>query len=224
MGGRSGQSINIGQNKQQSQIKNNYPNVQVNILGTRTNQFPNFTVNDYIALTGLPNDFDGEVNINFTVNGAGITVEGDDGKFFMGRGININDKIIENAVFEIQDDSKFKGQGAEIFNNQVQQAQKDGFLKIKTTAARDDEYVGYYVWARLGYEPNNPQLGVSKFNEYAEKNGLGKVNSFKEIMATKVGQDYWKDKGDSFDGNFDLSKDSYSMKTITNYIKNKKQQ
>ena len=42
-----------------------------------------------------------------------------------------------------------------------------------------------------------------------------------EVMATQEGRDWWMENGDAIDVTFTLKKNSYSMKTLEAYLKEK---
>jgi hypothetical protein len=72
---------------------------------------------------------------------------------------------------------------------------------------------------RLGYKPNDGE--DIEFVENANFELGTNVKSITELMYSQEGRDYWKKNGESFYANFDLSKNSYSMKTLEEYVKNK---
>ncbi len=171
-----------------------------------------------LNLAGIPHNYEGRVNIIQYQTGYEIKVY--DNSFKMIRIIDTKNKEITNEYFLIKDESKYKGQGANIFNQQVQFASKEGYSTIFTSAARGDRYNGYYTWARLGYDTNSnydlKKIGVliEDFNTTNKTD----VKTFRELLSTKTGQEFWKKEGFSFEGTFDLSENSKSMITLKNYI------
>lgn len=190
-----------------------------------TNRFPQYSTGDMISFTGIPKDYGGAITVSYTNEGATIQITGEGVN--MTRNVyfdsNGNPDRVYNAYFRIADGSRHDGRGSEIFNSQVNTLKSAGFGRIEVSAAgsaRDNSvFNGYYTWARFGYVPDNPQLGVSSYNRYAEQQGYEKVSNFKEIMYTKSGRDWWQNKeGESFRGTFNLQDNSYSMTTLNNYM------
>jgi hypothetical protein len=222
MGGRSGQGIGRQQQQQQQQQQQNgTQDYNATVIINGRNQFPQYSTEDMISFTGIPKDFKGGIRIEYNDDGAKVYISGEG--VSMTRDINLYDKEVSNEYFKIERSSIHYGRGAEIFNNQVQSVKSAGFERIKVYAAgsHDDNqtYNGYYTWARFGYVPNNEQLGVTGFNQFAQQNNIGQVSNFKEIMYTKQGRDWWQNKaGVSFRGTFDLTDNSYSMTTLNNYM------
>lgn len=202
-----------------------YKAVNIKFNDKNTKDFTKDEVDDFLKLSGIPTNIKGEVTITATkyLEGMGhvaIEFEGDGVK--MGRRLKLKDKQIENEFFKIEKDSAWKGKGAEIFKSQVDYASKKGFVKIETYAGRDAAYNGYYTWARLGYTPleHEKQYILKTIDDFNLKNNT-KVRDLGELMGIKTGQEYWKDKGFSFAGEFDLKPGSYSQTTLNNYINGK---
>jgi hypothetical protein len=82
---------------------------------------------------------------------------------------------------------------------------------------------GYYTWLRMGYKPNagDEKKIVDSFNKKNKSNGV-QVKSSAEMMSSKYGRDWWKDNGFEWNGSFDLTKGSDSMKILADYRKGKK--
>lgn len=57
--------------------------------------------------------------------------------------------------------------------------------------------------------------------EYNKLYPNDRVNKIEDFLKTQTGRNFWKEKGGDWDGYFDLSDDSYSMKTLGDYVKNK---
>jgi len=49
-----------------------------------------------------------------------------------------------------------KGIGTVIFTNELIQSKKFGISRLKVSAAKSEEFSGYYTWARLGYSIDSP--------------------------------------------------------------------
>jgi len=172
----------------------------------------------YLRMSGVPPDLKADVSIynsygKIIVN---VKVEGVD----MRRSFKPDSHRAYNDFFKIDYDSRFKGQGAFIFNNQVDELRKQGYLSISTDAAKFGGYNGYYTWARLGYEPayeDDTTMMTGKIGDYNQVYKT-KARNFAELLGTKAGQDYWRVMGTDFVGRFDLTDGSYSMNTLKNYI------
>lgn len=220
MGGRSGQSTGGGGGGGAS-ASGGYQNAVIQT------QFPNETGlsnQTFLKLAGIPDDFNGVANIRYD-SSERVLVSINDNGIDMTRRINIKDKIIDNDLFVIKKDSKYKGQGAKIFGNQVEAARKAGYEKIRTQAAgdlRDRTYNGYYTWARLGYMQRNDYNNQLAVRNIKNQTGVDYGN-FQTMMRTTSGIKAWKEHGSAFAGVFDLKKGSESIKTLNNYLKNKKQ-
>jgi hypothetical protein len=218
MGGRSGQSTSGGGGGG-ANASGGYQNAVIQT------QFPNETGLEnktFLKLAGIPDDFNGVVNIRYD-SSERVLVNINDNGIDMTRRINVQDKTINNDYFRIDSNSIYKGQGAKIFESQVKTAQKAGYNSIYVQAAgyKNDYYNGYYTWARLGYMPRGNGSLASVRNI---KNITGvDYGNFQTMMRTTSGIKAWKEHGSAFTGIFDLKKGSESMKTLNNYIKNKKQ-
>jgi len=180
----------------------------------------NLDSNYLLSLTGLPEDFNGDVKIfQDTYNPNILYIKSQQEYFSLERRINLEEKTIYNSYFEIDNSSKYKGQGSKIFKDQVDYAINDGFKYIETEAAGGN-YNGYYTWARLGYLPKFQKEVEPYIEDFNKKYGTN-IKNFEELMAIKEGQEYWKNEGTTFNGICDLSEGSYSRRTLENYIKQK---
>lgn len=119
---------------------------------------------------------------------------------------------------------KGNGKGTSIFFNQINKYKELGFKKIFTLAAAGDGFNGHYTWARFGYDINHNGLGEldqDQFINLMNKNKR-KEKTLKDLMSTKNGRDFWKKYGFDFNGVFDLSDSSDSMKIFKNYTNDRK--
>jgi hypothetical protein len=207
-----------------------YVDVRRQPIINRGENYPLTKANEdyYLKISGIPEDAKGnakiftrnnkegklkEVIINFESESFGDGIQ-------MYRTIDIEEKRIHNDYFRIQDDSKYKGKGSQIFANQVSAATEAGYKKIETQAARGSNYNGYYTWARFGYVPQSEAVRQTAINGFNRKFKTD-VRNWGELLGTKQGQQYWKEEGYSFNGEFDLSKGSYSQTTLKNYLESK---
>jgi len=139
---------------------------------------------------------------------------------------------ITNRIFDTKNNSvqmqyfylnplkeKGKGLGTNIFKNQVEQFKKLGFRKLVTEAGKGNGLNGYYTWARLGYKfESKLEEGLLSFMLKKESDKkIKKIKSLQELMSTKEGRNWWREYGFAFNGTFDLSDDSISMKTLNEY-------
>ena len=220
MGGRSGQSTGGGGGGASAAGNiNDFKDVTIKKFGVNDTGFDD---KQFLKLAGIPKDIKGRVDIEYYSQGkVSVTHIADD--IYMERIINTVTKKIDNINFTIQKDSRYKGKGAELFNNQVKEARKAGYDQIRTQAAgyKGGTYNGYYTWARLGYIPTGNGSLASVRNI---KNITGvDYGNFQTMMRTSSGIKAWKEHGTAFSGIFDLKKGSESLKTLNNYLKNKKQ-
>ena len=208
-------------------IEGLYPNINYEIQGNKEliEKFEQENkIIEHLQSAGIPKDITGDILITYKkdlllkrveieFNGSGIK---------MTREINLNNKIITNEYFKIDNNSSYKGRGAEIFKDQVDNATKFGFKRIETYGAGEKNgiYNGYYTWGRLGYEPKVGQFHVEKALETFNNQNASNAN-FMEMMSTKKGQDFWKENGRGTDYKFDLTKDSPNQIRLQNYIDGK---
>lgn len=180
-------------------------------------------IHELYQLSGIPPEIKGNVDIKYFKDNekARITFEGEG--VTMTRLVLIEKNYIDNEYFKIKKGSKYKGKGAEIFARQVEYAAKAKYEYIKTLAAGDGarlgmpgSYNGYYTWARLGYvpRPEDVSRSIDLFNQTYGTN----AKNLQELISTKTGQEFWKNKGKGFIGKFELKENSYSRKTLKNYL------
>lgn len=133
------------------------------------------------------------------------------------RQIDLEEKVIVNESLKIEE--KGKGIGTQIFSKQVEEASKLGFNRIEVRAVRDEDFNGYYTWARLGVDTpvNNlrPQVRSQVEKEFPDASYLS------DIMSSDRGRSWWKENGSTFDGHFDLSSSSTSKKVLQEYVQAK---
>ena len=119
---------------------------------------------------------------------------------------------------------KGKGKGSMIFSNQVEQFQKLGYKKLVTEAGDAVGMNGYYTWARMGYEiKGKEEISIFKMmmKNSGEKYFKG-ITSLQQLMSSKKGIKWWKENGMFFHGEFDLNRESVSMKALNKYLSAKK--
>ena len=138
------------------------------------------------------------------------------------RVFDIKNKSVEMKYFYLNPfKEKGKGLGSNIFKNQVEQFKKLGFKNLKTEAGEGNGLNGYYTWARLGYDFSD-SLSIKIFRsmlKFENNKKFKNVKSLPELMAIKEGREWWRENGFAFYGEFDLSDNSLSMKTLNEYNK-----
>lgn len=222
MGGRSGQSTrgssgggaDLGSGVDST---DNYKDVTININGTNDT---NISTQNLLKLAGIPEDLKGSAEFNFW-GGKEVRVFIDSNGIVMNRIINVKENWIKNDLFTINNNSIYKGKGAEIFGNQVKEAQKAGFSKIKVNAAGNKNssmFNGYYTWARLGYKPDYPTYHLDRIKDVTGRD----YGTWGNMMKTSIGRADWKEHGRAWNGSFDLKNNSYSDKTLKAYLEDKK--
>lgn len=131
----------------------------------------------------------------------------------------VRDDTKEIVLDDLYLETTGTGKGTKILNQMVENGRKQGFKKISLVAggkAGEGKMVGYYVWARLGFDAELLPL----HKEEAKKAGFD-VKKVSDLMKTPEGRKYWKDNGSSLEMEFDLSDNSYSMNTLTAYTAKK---
>lgn len=183
---------------------------------------------DYINALGLDEDFDGiaEIEVDDERGTVGVNIRGEG--VTMERIFDKADSLVINNYFKIDNSSKYKGRGTEIFTRQVEELRSQGYKAMETNAAGSGKknkqgaaggYNGFYTWARLGYSPNafshNAYIKpiLAQYNmEY-----ITDYKTLNELVATKDGQRYWKHNGVSWSGEFDLTEGSENHKNLKAY-------
>lgn len=124
--------------------------------------------------------------------------------------------------------------GSQLLANQIRAARALGVTKLKTHAARGDDtdnpndsMNGYYTWPRGGYDDSIPARSLGKLQRERpdlaalltqNPTGSTKPNSILNLMTTEDGRKWWQKNGDDlFTMEFDLKKDSLSMRTAAAY-------
>ena len=145
--------------------------------------------------------------------------------YYSQRNIDLRSKVITNEESKVPEEMRGSGAGTKILVRQVEEARAMGMLRIETYAAgtgsrekgkgKSGIYNGYYSWLRMGFMPVDKR-GYPKQTLMTTEGH--KVNLFK-MMSTKIGRDYWRDHGSSFDGVFDLNPKSISSRVLSAYAK-----
>lgn len=163
-------------------------------------------------IAGVPEDFNGKVSFDKGFGSKSTNVYLENEHLKMHRTINENDMTIKNNYIIVKNKDKYSG--IQILHDQVNQAVKDGFIKIRCKAVREADANGYYTWPRLGFKPvNEPIEHINNFNKEHGTN----VKTLGGMMNSQTGRDYWKANGVEMEMEFDLKEGSYSRKTLAAY-------
>jgi len=134
-----------------------------------------------------------------------------------------------------------EGLGTRIFTQQVKSASESGFKSIKTYAARGGDYMGYYIWPKVGYnatvslyrydaQKENIEPLYNYLEAWLRKNSKNVEMTHREITAPIldiyackakdrfIGQELWQKSGNSQDMTFDLTSSSLSMRILEAYV------
>lgn len=135
---------------------------------------------------------------------------------------------VYNALFVLPNEQQGGGRGAEALARQVDVATRLGVSLIHCTAARSEpasdgrQFVGYYVWARLGYDaPLKDYSGEWNTRGSIEPPDADTVETMHDLMASPEGRDFWKEHGDTWDAEFDPSPGSRHRAILSAYLEEK---
>jgi hypothetical protein len=134
---------------------------------------------------------------------------------------------VQNAVFVLSDKLRNLGLGARSFALEATTAAQEGlFDKIVTSAIgsfatlspdnTQNQYSGYYTWARVGFDAPLPPEVLSQCT-----GELANVTRLFKLMRTEAGREIWAEFGSSTDMEFDLAKDSACWETLRSYMMEK---
>jgi len=134
--------------------------------------------------------------------------------FFNERLLFWNDKFIDNYYLSVF--SQGRGVGTFILINQIIQARKLGLRSLKVSAARSEQFNGFYTWARLGYSIDSPD-DQEEFDQLILEHGRSE-RSLQELMQSNSGRDFWKQYGFWWQGQFDLNPNSENIMALNKYL------
>jgi hypothetical protein len=138
---------------------------------------------------------------------------------YSGKSVHMDELILDIDL------EKGKGKGTEIFSNQVTKLKDLGYKDIELTAAKSNIYNGYYTWAMLGFEVSS-KIELEDFKSLVRNTKNPRIQNCRklsELVSFKEGAEFWKKNGFQFEGKFDISEKSNSMKLLNNYIEKRKQ-
>jgi hypothetical protein len=177
-------------------------------------------------IAGAPTDAHVKIQKGMHRGGIRVIVSGTDpqaGKYVMSRNIFERQEgmVLENYMFDVENSGT--GFGTNAFAQQVAHAEKQGIQKIEVHAVGGGGpgMNGHYTWPRLGFDTEIRSVGGrdrahrDEIRAYADKHSLSRVSDF---MRSAEHRDWWKNNGSSFDGEFDLSKDSLSRRVLDGYV------
>jgi hypothetical protein len=181
----------------------------------------------FAEITGAPPESKvrihaGDTLINVTI---GIMKDGKEiGNMF--RVVDLPNKAIKNEAFDLDPNEKGGGIGTRALVQQMRTASAAGFIKIETYANGIGSSLrersikspnGYYTWLRLGFMPDTRVVFTGGGTGSGSTRGLNPI----KLMSTPEGRKYWKEKGTSFQGTFDLTEGSTSRRVLEGYAKAK---
>lgn len=133
--------------------------------------------------------------------------------------------VCNNQMFSIDDDSPYKGMGTALFVSQVKTLQGLGIKKIicRAIGYHGGDYNGYYTWPTLGYDGTIQEPYFDALPQELQDQ-LGDKRKILDLYELPGGREAWfKYGGEIFDATFDLSDGSRSMKILTKYLEERKQ-
>lgn len=129
--------------------------------------------------------------------------------------------FITNEFFQLNGDAP-AGIGLISFVRQVMAARELNFAFIRTYAEGflddPDGFIGYYVWARFGFNAPLSDREVSQLP--AEYQGCLDLND----LMLRGGHEWWRQNGSARDMIFLLSDDELSLEVLRNYLEEKEVQ
>lgn len=125
---------------------------------------------------------------------------------------------MQNDEIYIKEEFRGDGLGTKIFADQVANLRAMGFSHISCWAGRNEVHNGYYTWARLGYDC--PLHSILDLNHDLTK-VFPSASTLQDIMTTKEGREWWKEKGKAFKAVFNLSPDSRNSRVLADYLTTK---
>lgn len=150
---------------------------------------------------------------------------------------------ITNSEFYVVPDKQGHGIGTRVLAQQVQAASRLDFRKIEVDAlgegqklhheSDENSIIGYYTWARLGFDGRIDHLMRERLYEGTESQRQSAIQFFRlypkvkyvsELMENEVDREWWKDFGRDFQGTFILRHDSKSRRILDRYLQEKQEE
>jgi len=134
---------------------------------------------------------------------------------FLDRDPVTDELVMHNYIFNLKPDAP-EGFGLWVFANQVLALQKLNFDEIQTLGYRMDifGYIGHYVWPRMGFNAKIPP----EYSPLIQRDLGITPHDLHDLMSTKEGRDWWKNRGDSLELTFDLKSKSAALKKLAEYL------
>jgi hypothetical protein len=137
--------------------------------------------------------------------------------------LDFKEMIIENHSMTCPSSVPYIG--TSLLLNQIITARKNGFRRINLHAAGGVEYPdgskfeGYHLWAKYGFIMD-PDYQI-KFREWIKNMGR-KEKTVQHLILKDDGKELWENEGWHFNGHFDLTDNSKSIKHLRKYLVKKK--
>ncbi len=172
------------------------------------------------SLVGAPDDAKVSVGHDKKDGKDVVTVSIDHPEFTAERYIfkNASGVHVKNDEFFVKSSAQGKGIGADVFGRQVEQCKEMGIASIRCHAAKENPqdsakpHNGYYTWPRFGYDADVEEDNFDRKTYTAIKGKFPDAESLSDVMSTREGRDWWKEKGgDIYHAKFDLAAGSRSM-------------
>jgi len=147
-------------------------------------------------------------------------------RYDIAREYDFNTGTLTNKFIDIANKGgeDISGAGLNILVRQIANLKSFGKIrKIEGEFLKAENLFGYYVFLRYGFIPDrvaqsNYRDVMDEYNNLYPNDNVKKIEDF---LKTETGRKFWKEKGGDWDGHFDLSDNSYSMKVLEDYVKNR---
>lgn len=120
--------------------------------------------------------------------------------------------VHDPMLLYVRESERGKGVGAEIHGRRVAYGVEHGVTRLKITAARGPDEIGYLVWPGMGYDGKLPKSVVENLPDQ-----LKGRTTIQELLADEGGQKWWKKNGKTFTATFDLAPGSLSIMRWATY-------
>jgi|DEB0MinimDraft_6_1074348.scaffolds.fasta_scaffold03720_7 hypothetical protein len=202
-----------------------YENATFNVVG---NESP-WGYTELAEMAGIPPEFSGEITIvpvSGGIGGPSTLVVAD------GQGLTIettmrSDGVAEIARFQTDPGGTYAGRGAGLLSQQAAALRGRGFVEMTVTTEGQGngslrppapgEVKSYYNFARAGFVPNAAQAAqfTTRYNQATGSD----AKSFRQLMNTAQGRQWFYRFGSGYSGTFDLRPSSYSSMTLKKAVK-----
>lgn len=143
------------------------------------------------------------------------------------RDVETHRLVMQNDNITVREGERGQGVGTRIFARQVAALSSLGVTEIRTVASgvgpaygMSGGYNGYYTWARLGYDaPFSWQDYAHGALPAAIPRSVRAARTIQSLVRSVQGRDWWREHGRTFDGVFDLTASSPSMRALRAYLR-----